>query len=145
MITRKPLKRKTPLKRNANPLKQKHKIAPVSKKRYQGLYRYRIARQKFLEAHPICPITGEATTEIHHSARREVNWLLLERYWIALSQKGHAYTHQHTRWARANGLIVDIHTDYDTHVSILNNYGESLTDPVFYQGWDGQLISRDEN
>lgn len=103
-------------------------------------YRRRLA---FLELHKTCPVTGDRTTEIHHTAHREGKWLNLERYWVALSRAGHIYTHAHPWWAAGVGLFVSIPFSYESHVSVLEAAGEDLHHAVFYDQWpDGTPVPR---
>lgn len=113
--------------------KPKPKIKTVSKRRYSEGRLYSELRKEFLKQHPICPIFGTQTEEIHHSAHKEGCWLNLQRYWIALSHKAHRYIHHHRRWAQDNGFFVKVNALYDHHVNELVESGHSLTNAIFYQ------------
>lgn len=114
---------------------QFNKIKQVSKRRYVEGIEYSQLRKVFLEQHPICPVTGEKTEQIHHSAHREGAWLNLRRYWIAVSRKGHKYIHNNAAWAYENNLLLKVNALYDAHCQALVDSGLSLDEPVFYETW----------
>lgn len=118
----------------------KNSIKQVSEKRRKELSKYGKDRKEFLSAHPMCPVTGERSTEIHHSAHKEGAWLTLQRYWIAVSRKGHTYIEGHKDWARENNLLLKVNALYDSHCQILVNEGISLDEPVFYKIWTGKPL-----
>lgn len=113
----------------------------VSTKRAKQIREYTAARFPFLDAHPICPVTGRVATEIHHTAHREGEWLLLQRYWVGVSSPAHRYIESHKDWARSVGLIVQVNSTYDSHIEYLRSNGESETHPIFYDTWDGQPLN----
>jgi len=153
------LRRKTPLRSNpekarewqqrsrakqANKLKfigGKKKINNRSVRRRSQETTYGELRRAFLKEHRICPVTGQETTEIHHSAKREGNWLNLQRYWIALSADGHKWVEENKAEAEKHGLMVRIREPYQTHVGFLNGMGASLTTPIFYTKWDNKTLN----
>lgn len=85
----------------------------------------------FLAAHPICPVTGEQTTQIHHSAKRHGEWLNLQRYWIATSITGHRWIEDNKKEAEKYGLMVRITETYKEHVATLL-YRQQIQ-PIFYE------------
>jgi hypothetical protein len=87
--------------------------------------------QDFLAAHPICPVTGEQTTQIHHSAKRHGEWLNLQRYWIATSITGHMWIEDNKKEAEKYGLMVRITETYKEHIATLL-ICEQYT-PIFYE------------
>lgn len=118
----------------------KTKIKAESDKRRTQTATYGKLRKAFLEEYPICPITGQPTTDIHHSLAREGAWLLLRRYWIALSRRGHRLVEDNPTWALENHLRLKINTSYDHHVQCLVNDEIDIDKPLFYEQWTGQLI-----
>lgn len=118
----------------------KNAIKQVSEKRRKELSRYSKDRKEFLAAHPVCPITGERTTDIHHSAHKEGAWLTLKRYWIAVCRRGHTYIEGHKDWARENNLLLKVNALYDSHCQMLVNEGIDLDEPVFYKIWTGRPL-----
>ena len=143
------LKRKTPLRANPEktrawkersrqelkktPFKKKHyEFKQVSRQRESDNAIYSILRVKFLEEHPICPVTGKATTQIHHSAKRQGGWQNLQRYWIAVSLEGHAWIEENKREAETRRLMVRIMETFKVHVDRLKADGISLTEPIYY-------------
>lgn len=120
-------KRRTATRLKRSPIKSQR--AP---KRRTEETAYRKAIGQFLREHPTCPVTGEQTTQIHHSAKREGAWLNLQRYWIAVSSRGHEIIEANKRWASKVGLMVRIKDDYTTHVNNLVRQGVNLLTPIFY-------------
>ena len=111
-MKRSPLKRKTPMKRGASAMKRT-RIAPVSKKRQKEGSEYSRLRKEFLLAHPRCMCEGRIpgctalSTEVHHAAKRGVNYLRVDT-WRALSSHCHAWCEQHRKQAEAMGLTLTI-------------------------------------
>jgi hypothetical protein len=95
---------------------------------------------QFLSEYDTCPVTGEKTTQVHHSAKREGGWLNLRRYWIGVSQRGHELIEGHKELAERLGLMVRIRVPYRDHVQELLERGLSLTIPVFYETWNGSKL-----
>lgn len=142
-MKRTPLKRKTPLRANVETTKawknRSQKLLPARKpKRAKQEREYNADRPAFLAAHPVCPVTGELTTQVHHSARRIGKWLLLKRYWIAMSESGHRWVEDNGHEAELHGLIVKINHDFNTHMRFLSAHNLDPDDPVFYKStWHG--------
>jgi hypothetical protein len=78
-------------------------IRKVSKKQSRLLHVYRQRRRKFLIANPVCAVTGEPSTEIHHKAGRIGRLLLDESLWLAVSRRGHTWIEEHPKEARELG------------------------------------------
>ena len=87
---------------------QRKPIKPVSDKRAKQKAAYLIARKVFLmeDDNKYCPVTGEPTTEIHHTNGRENERLLDRKYWIAVSRKGHQYINANPKEARAKKWMI---------------------------------------
>lgn len=146
------LKRNKPLRANPDKVRewQDRSRTPLKKKRIRqrGKERsleeiaYSLARGPFLREHPICPVTGEEATQIHHSAKREREWLNLQRYWIGVSMRGHELIERHKGIAESVGLMVRVRETYRDHVSSLVSQGLSLTIPIFYDSWDGKPLEQ---
>lgn len=144
-MKRTPLKRKTPLRAKPDSIKTwKQRSAAALPARSKGRAgqerRYSSERQSFLDAHPLCPITGERTTDIHHSAGREGAWLNLQYYWIALSREGHRLVTDNGTWAESVGLMVRVRQTYDHHVQCLIADGRDIDLPLFYTRWSGKNL-----
>lgn len=142
-MKRTPLKRKTPLRGNPEKIKEwknrsRVRIAPVSKKRRRQEVVYSADRRDFIRDHPICPLTGDATTEIHHSAHREGEWLNIKRFWIALSSRGHKWVTDNSRAATAAGLMYPVNPGMTakTMLAYLEYEGIDPDVPVFYINLD---------
>lgn len=131
--SRKPLKR-TEFKKKSS------KIKPRSKARSLQEVAYSIGHRMFIEKHPVCPVTGEPTCQVHHSAKREGRWLNLQRYWIAVSHLGHIWIEENKREAETYGLMVRINHTAETEIKILEANGISLAEPLFYKHWDGKPL-----
>lgn len=66
-------------------------------------YRKRVAA--FLKAHPICAVTGQTATEVHHKRGRIQSLLLDTRFWLPVSRSGHDYIHRNPAFAMDNGWL----------------------------------------
>lgn len=97
---------------------------------------YSVARDKFLREHTVCPVTGEATTQVHHSAKREGRWLLIQRYWIAVSAQGHEWIEANKAEAEELGLMARIRQSAAEHITLLASMNVDLQEPVFYRRFD---------
>lgn len=116
-------------------MKRGGRIKYASSKRAKENRDYLSGREMFLFNHPICPVTGDRTTQIHHSAKREGGWLNLQRYWIAVSAYGHSVIEENKTWAGTVGLMVRINVTYKEHLNYLIEQCLSTEDPVFYDNW----------
>ena len=148
-------RRKTPLKSNPEKVREwqersrakqraklkfhggTKKIKTRSTKRRSQETEYGILRGYFLAIHPICPVTGQQTTEIHHSAKREGGWLNCTRYWIAVSALGHKWIEENKKEAESYGLMVRISESYGEHLVNLYEENIPLTKIAFYEKWNG--------
>lgn len=95
-------------------------IKPISNKQKKDLGIYHKKRLEFL-ARPEnkkCPVTGNATTEIHHMKGRQgyadewardqnIKLLNDERFWLAVSRKGHQKIEMNPEWAKEQGFSID--------------------------------------
>lgn len=131
------LPRRTPLRAKPETTKawkdRTRKCLPCSStRRAKETRQYLADRPAFLAAHPLCPVTGDKTTQIHHSAKREGGWLNLKRYWIAVSAEGHQQIEDHKEWAETVGLMVRINESCKAHVSFLMSMGIDPDEPIFY-------------
>jgi hypothetical protein len=142
--------RKTPLRANPDKIRewQQRSRKPIARgkrvsrrapKRSLEEASYSVGRSSFLAAHPICPVTGEGTTQIHHSAKREGRWLNIQRYWIAVSGRGHKWIEDNKKDAEGLNLMVRIRDTAAEHIAQLQAQGISISDPLFYQNWDGEV------
>lgn len=144
------MKRKKPLRANPDKVREwqnrsrtplkRGSIKNRAKKRSLEEVAYSFGRDSFLQEFSVCPVTGEKATQIHHSAKREGGWLNLRRYWIGVSAEGHELIERNKALAESVGLMVRIREDYRTHVARLEQDGDSLIRPIFYERWDGKPL-----
>lgn len=102
------------------------KIKPVSKKKAALDRAYSILRKKFLEQpeNKYCPVMKQLngsnvlSTEIHHKMGRvgyaddfsrlnDIPLYIDERYFLAVSRKGHVIIEQSPIWAKENGYSLN--------------------------------------
>jgi hypothetical protein len=138
-----PLKRKTPLRGNPDKIKawkdrSRSNLPMRSKKRASQERVYCTDRHPFLREQPICPVTGEATTDLHHSARRHGEWINIKRYWIALSHRAHMWVENNARRAEEAGLMVRLPPSLTAmeHLADLHMRGIDPDVPIFYKNID---------
>lgn len=90
----------------------------VSKKRQAENKIYTADRKIFLAENPICPITGENTTDIHHKKGRigfaddwarenKITLFLDKRFWLAVSRNGHRQIEENPIWAKEKGYSLN--------------------------------------
>lgn len=107
--TRKPPVVQTPSKRPKTsqkaPTGKRKAIRAVSDKRKGELAEYSALRKQFLEYNPVCRVTGQRATQVHHSRGREGKWLLDQQYWIPVSDEGHEKIEQNREWAASMGYL----------------------------------------
>jgi hypothetical protein len=82
---------------------KKRAISKRSKKMADQMKVYNQRRRKFLIANPVCAVTGEPSTEIHHKAGRIGRLLLEESLWLAVSRRGHTWIEEHPKEAKELG------------------------------------------
>lgn len=95
--------------------KQRKAIKPISDKQKKQLAIYHRDRLVFLQKpeNKKCPVTGAATTEIHHMKGRKGfadEWAKLkgikllhdQRFWLAVSRSGHRKIEENPEWAKDN-------------------------------------------
>lgn len=98
----------------------KSKINPKSKKRIDIEKEYSKIRKEFLcrKENLICPVTGHAASEIHHKMGRmgyaddwavenNIPLLIDERFFLAVSRKGHRKIEENPKWAKENGYSLN--------------------------------------
>jgi len=65
----------------------------------------------FLEEHRFCPVAANMlgsqcrTTQNHHTKGRDGALLLDERFWLAVSDRGHKWIHDNPKEARRYGFV----------------------------------------
>ena len=101
---------------------------------------YNARARDFILRYPVCPVTGRPASQVHHSAKRDGDWLLLQRYWIAVSLEGHQWIENNKTEAEKLGLMVRIRLTCEQHCAKLLADGESLSEPLFYKTWNGQPL-----
>ncbi len=104
---RKRIPRATPVKR-------------VSTKMKTQLAKYHRLKIKFMERpeNKLCPVNGQATTDVHHMMGRvgfaddfarenDIPLLLDERFWLAVSRSGHRWIEENPTQAKERGFSHD--------------------------------------
>lgn len=100
--------------------KKQVRIKPISDKRKKALAEYYKLSADFLNKpeNKLCPVTNEATTEVHHKKGRigyaddwaklnGITLLIDVRYFLAVSRKGHRQIEENPIWAKKNGYSED--------------------------------------
>ena len=118
MLTRKPLRRKTPMRKSsggfAKPQKGlaraafsgKCRIKAKSKKRAKDEKEYSRLRKEFLAANPFCAVfPSEMATQVHHTKGRGRFYLDVST-WLPTSPRGHSEIHDNPAIAREKGWLV---------------------------------------
>ena len=95
-------------------------IPKVSKKMQINLAKYTVKKLEFMgrPENKICPITREPTTDIHHRMGRvgfadewaritNIPLLLDERYFLAVSRRGHKHIEENPDWAKKMKYSLD--------------------------------------
>lgn len=120
-----------PKKNAPSTTKKKKRMAQRSTKRSKQERAYTSSHGSFLRDHPVCPVTGELTTQIHHSAKRTGQWLTWQRYWIAVSLEGHAWIEANKKEAEKYGLMVRIRETFQEHYyAVLAECSKLFPEPV---------------
>ena len=86
-------------KSNHKPIKQ------MSKKLSAELIVYRDLREVFLKKNPICPVTKQKATQIHHKKGRG-KFLNVVEFWLAVSAEGHEKIEANPKWAKEMGYTL---------------------------------------
>jgi len=89
------------------PPKAKKAIRQMSEKREEESKEYKELRLQFLEENPICIITGNKATEIHHkySGKDRGKHFLNTTTWLAVSRYAHEWIHENPKEARELGYL----------------------------------------
>lgn len=89
------------------PKKAKKPLNKVSKKRSVENKVYLMLREKFLRDNPICVITGEPASQVHHtySGKDRAKYFLIVVTWLPVSQTGHDWIHSRPKEARELGYL----------------------------------------
>jgi hypothetical protein len=66
---------------------------------------YSRQRAEFLIANPVCRVTGQRATQVHHSKGREGKWLLDQQFWVPVSDEGHHKIETEREWAARMGFL----------------------------------------
>ena len=95
-----------PIERKPIQRKVQKPIARRAKRRMIQELQYNADRKVFLgkPENQICPIYGTQTTEVHHKKGRIEELLLDQRWWVALSSKGHKKVENNPEWAKEKGF-----------------------------------------
>ncbi len=89
------------------PPKGKKPIKKMSEKREDESKEYKELRLQFLKENPICIITGNQATEIHHkySGKDRGKYFLDTTTWLAVSRYAHEWIHENSKEARELGYL----------------------------------------
>lgn len=121
------LRRKKPLKRSA--IKRKSSLRSVSKKMTKRKAEYMKVRGQYLKEHPVCQwfldyasipqpeyrteaqrayvaMYGPRSTQIHHKRGRVGALLTDPTYFMAVSDAGHRYIHDHPKESYEKGWML---------------------------------------
>lgn len=84
-------------------------IARRSKKRIVQELQYNADVKVFLgkTENKICPVTGQQTNQVHHKKGRIGDLLNDQRFWLAVSPKGHSMIENNPEWAKENGYSLN--------------------------------------
>lgn len=84
-------------------------IRPRSKKRERQESKYRAAREKYFEQHPVCEFPGCKSTDVtlHHMRGRIGSLLHDKRYFKSLCWHHHQYVEQNPHEAKQLGLSLN--------------------------------------
>lgn len=66
---------------------------------------YREKRIAFLTLNPYCAVCGGMATDVHHKARRGVNYLNVLHF-LPTCRTCHQRVHDNPQWARENGYLL---------------------------------------
>jgi hypothetical protein len=83
------------------------KIGNLSKKRIQQNKDYSKIRIEFLKLNPICAVTGNQATEIHHKKGRTGGLLTDVRYFLPVCREAHIYIENNPKWAKEMGYSLN--------------------------------------
>ena len=99
------IRRNKPLRGSAKPLKRTS-LKRVSTKQANKLRTYRLLRDSYMEANPMCEYPGcnSPAQDLHHKAKRGANLCNAETF-CALCRDHHNWCHQHPAEARTLGLL----------------------------------------
>lgn len=120
MIKRKkPLLRKTPLKRSQQPLKRtaiKHKPDPKTGKFYSIKKKsvkqskkdreYSKVRNEWIVFHPYCARCSKESTDVHHKKGRGI-YLMAVEYWVAVCRECHTWIENNPNEAKSLGFSIN--------------------------------------
>lgn len=104
--------------------KQRKRICQVSKKQQKLNLKYSKIRKEFLSQpeNKYCPVFGFRTSEIHHTKGRvgyaddwarqfDVPLMIDERFFLAVSRKGHQRIELNPEWAKQKGYSLNRHNE----------------------------------
>ena len=97
-------------KEKADEEKVIRKIKPIpkmSEKRKKELVTYLKRRIEFLNNNPICAVTGNSATEVHHtfSGKDRNKYYLDKSTWLPVSREGHNWIHSNPKESRELGYL----------------------------------------
>lgn len=75
----------------------------ISDKRRKQNQEYLKIRAEILASNPICPVTNQPATEIHHMKGRTGTLLTDRKYMLPVSREGHVWIEMNPEEAKAKG------------------------------------------
>lgn len=86
---------------------KRSRISPISAKRKERMKAYKVLREAFLEAHPVCMVCGQRpSSDIHHKAGRFGSRLNDTDNWLAVCRICHRDIHDNPKWAYEQGHLL---------------------------------------
>lgn len=86
---------------------KRSRIKPISDKRRERMKAYKLLREAFLEANPICQVCGDAkATDVHHKRGRFGSRLNDTDHWLAVCRQDHHRIHNNPKWAYEQGHLL---------------------------------------
>lgn len=81
------------------PKKQQKRIRRRSNKRAAQERKYNANRIVFIQKNPVCAVSDNPATQVHHMKGRDGDLLLDERFWLPVSADAHEEIERNPKWA----------------------------------------------
>lgn len=101
-------KKHTIINKNKITPKKAYYIPKISKKKIEELKEYRVVRDAYLKANPVCEVKGCCSTEVelHHKMPRAY-YLCDTKVFMSVCRKHHLKIEESDSWARENGYKIN--------------------------------------